>query len=434
MTSAIERARLTAPAYLTLFPYLMVFGVVYLVSGLIKPGIFLMESRWQILPAAISLAVGHLYVVAARRGWRPSLAVTIAKSLVAAAGLLVFFYWVDPTKGASWVIFLMPFSGRVPYSKRFGHVTYRYAFYSMIMIASFLFHFPVSAARDIQTHWLAHSGFRILAIGSIWLFAWLMRHRDREQRRALIAAYRRLGQKQRHMRLTERFAALGELSSGVAHEINNALLIMVCGVEELQHFIQTQEPAWETMDRHVDRMSRAATKIQRIVSQLKHLSRDQSADPAEDFSLQTVVDDAMFLVREQLATRNISCSIDMPEEPVLVQGHASELCQVLINLINNARDALDGQPLRKLRIRVSATARTALLEVDDTGSGIAKSIQSQIFVPFVTTKPVGKGTGLGLSISFGIIKRHHGAISFVTGKNGTSFRIELPLASRAQAA
>jgi len=113
---------------------------------------------------------------------------------------------------------------------------------------------------------------------------------------------------------------------------------------------------------------------------------------------------------------------------VLVNADKNQLCQVVINLIINAVDAMDGNGTLTLRTCEDRANRKAILEVGDTGGGIPAENMSKIFDPFFSTKEVGKGTGLGLSMAYGIMEENHGRIYVKqTGPEGTTFALELPL-------
>jgi two-component system C4-dicarboxylate transport sensor histidine kinase DctB len=146
--------------------------------------------------------------------------------------------------------------------------------------------------------------------------------------------------------------------------------------------------------------------------------------------MREVIDRSLSLMNEQLRLRQIEVSLGAYEGPdPVVEGNSIQLEQVVINLLTNARDALEGASRRVIAIHCRATGDVVTLVVRDTGPGIAGGLEQRIFDPFFTTKEVGSGTGLGLSITYAIIKDHHGTISVenVPG-GGASFRVVLPLA------
>ena len=237
-----------------------------------------------------------------------------------------------------------------------------------------------------------------------------------------------LRDKQEQLVQAGKLATLGELTTGVAHELNNPLnnigLFVGNAVDLIDLAVMEKGEILDEL-RHAMQQVGKATEI---ISHLRTFGRAApvSRDP---ISLREVIERALSLMREQLRLREIDVTVDLgPDEPVVV-GNAIQLEQVFINLLTNARDAVAESP-RKL-IDISATIASGAVEVAlaDTGQGIPPGLERRIFDPFFTTKEVGKGTGLGLSITYGIIKEHGGTISVVSPPGeGATFLIHLPLA------
>jgi len=146
---------------------------------------------------------------------------------------------------------------------------------------------------------------------------------------------------------------------------------------------------------------------------------------------------ALEIFSQQLKLRNIAVTKELEENMQPVSGDSNRLEQVFINLLINARDAIEdrwqgeepGKADKRITLKTSLKGTQVIIEVTDTGIGIPKAIENKIFEPFFTTKKVGKGTGLGLSISYGIIQEYEGTIRAVSGKQGgTSFVITFPVA------
>ena len=237
-----------------------------------------------------------------------------------------------------------------------------------------------------------------------------------------------LRDKQEQLVQAGKLATLGELTTGVAHELNNPLNNIGLFVGNAVDLI---ELAVTEKGQIVGELHHAMQQVSKATEIITHLRTFGRAAPVsrEPISLREVIERALSLMREQLRLREIEVTVDLgPEEPV-VMGNAIQLEQVFINLLTNARDAVAESP-RKL-IRISATAGSGAVDVAlaDSGHGIPPGLERRIFDPFFTTKEVGKGTGLGLSITYGIINEHGGAISVVSPPGeGATFLIHLPLA------
>src|SRR5207248_2524129 len=239
-----------------------------------------------------------------------------------------------------------------------------------------------------------------------------------------------LRDKQEQLVQAGKLATLGELTTGVAHELNNPLnnigLFVGNAIDLIEHGMIDDEKIIREL-RHATQQVRKATEI------ISHLRTFGRAAPAsrEPIALGQVVEHALALMREQLRLREIDVTVDLgSKEPVVVVGNPIQLEQVFINLLTNARDAVADSPRKAIRITASVGVAAVEVAFADTGNGIPPGLERRIFDPFFTTKEVGKGTGLGLSITYGIIKEHGGTISVVSPPGeGATFLINLPLAS-----
>lgn len=241
----------------------------------------------------------------------------------------------------------------------------------------------------------------------------------------LQSAYATLRQTQLQLLQAAKLAAVGEVASGITHELNQPLMVLRARLQQLM--VQVDEPVRAKLVR----LEKQTQKMERIIDHLRSFSR-QSVDERRPVALATIVDETVMLLGEQLRARGIELVVDAarPLPPVLAD--AGQLEQVLINLLSNARDALVDRPSPQITISTRIPERSpamAALCVADTGVGIPPETLAHIFDAFFTTKPDGQGTGLGLSISRGIIERHGGHIEVESAPEvGTTFRILLPLA------
>ena len=231
--------------------------------------------------------------------------------------------------------------------------------------------------------------------------------------------------------VADRLASVGTLAAGVAHEINNPLAFVISNLsfltEEL-HAIAGQLPPGrlDELEEVLAETNEGVNRVRLIVQDLKTFSRgDEELPTAVD--LRRVIDSALALARGELRHRATVVK-DVSDVP-LVEGSEARFGQVVLNLLINAAHAITaGQPDKnEIRVVLRAEVDHAIIEVKDTGCGMAPEVLSRIFDPFFTTKPVGVGTGLGLSICHGIITGFGGEITAASevGK-GSTFRISLP--------
>src|SRR5438034_2951355 len=238
-----------------------------------------------------------------------------------------------------------------------------------------------------------------------------------------------LRDKQEQLVQAGKLATLGELTTGVAHELNNPLNNTGLFVGNAIDLIELGAADKGQIVRELRQALQQVSKATQIISHLRTFGRAAPVS-REPISLRPVIERALSLVQEQLRLHEIEVTLDLgPQEPVVV-GNPIQLEQVFINLLTNARDAVVDSPRKAIRISASVGSTAVEIAFVDTGHGIPSGLERRIFDPFFTTKEVGKGTGLGLSITYGIVKEHGGTISVASPPGeGATFLIQLPLAS-----
>jgi PAS domain S-box-containing protein len=221
---------------------------------------------------------------------------------------------------------------------------------------------------------------------------------------------------------SERLASIGQLASGVAHEIGNPVTGIACLAQDLRSELDHTEQVSDGLSQILTQTDR----ISRIVGSLSNYSRAGAPDefPAEKLDLHQVIHEAINLVSLSQAGKQMHYQ-NQCETGLMVKGYAQKLVQVFVNLLTNATDA--SNPGQIVTIDSEVRGGQILISVIDQGKGIAEEHLSKIFEPFFTTKTVGEGTGLGLSLTYNIVKEHGGSIS-VTSKPmaGCRFDITLP--------
>ena len=232
----------------------------------------------------------------------------------------------------------------------------------------------------------------------------------------------------------ERVQAVGRLAGGIAHDFNNVLTVIALNVRLLED--ETGEPLSAEQRLLVEEIRIAAANGADTVRQLMGLSRREAALTMIPFDLAGLLQDfGALLVRLLPAT--IEVEIDGPSEGLVVVGDGGGIQQALMNLTNNACDAMNREGKLSLRLRAREGCRghapAAVLEVADTGSGMAPEVLRRATEPFFTTKAVGEGTGLGLAMVAGVIERHGGTLDFEsTEGQGTRVVLTLPTVRGAQ--
>ncbi len=251
----------------------------------------------------------------------------------------------------------------------------------------------------------------------------------KETTEAVQRSEQELREKQEQLVQAGKLATLGELTTGVAHELNNPLnnigLFVGNAIDLIELGVVDTEP--ERILQELQNAMQQVRKATEIISHLRTFGRAASVS-REPVSIIQVIQRSLSLMREQLRLRQIEIVLHFPVEDIIVLGNAIQLEQVFINLLTNARDAMANSAHKVLTIECELQVDSVDISVCDTGPGIPPELEQRIFDPFFTTKEVGTGTGLGLSITYGIIKEHQGAITVQSRQGqGARFLIQLPL-------
>lgn len=274
----------------------------------------------------------------------------------------------------------------------------------------------------------------------------------------LLNTNNRLKEQQSLMLRNEKLATLGTLSAGIAHEINNPLAFVLSNMESLRRYIHSYNALlqlslqWQTQQSLPSAQSNqlqtlldeqdlvfiqedtkelftdteeGLIRLREIVQNLRHFSHSQDSERAKA-DLVDGLNSTLKILQSELNDRiTVSCMI----EPLpLAECNPGELNQVFLNLLINAKQALEHTQNPQIFISAACQNDEITIRVKDNGCGMDEQICKKIFDPFFTTKPVGQGTGMGLSIVYGIIKDHKGTINVTSAQGkGTCFEIRLPI-------
>lgn len=226
---------------------------------------------------------------------------------------------------------------------------------------------------------------------------------------------------------SSKLAVLGELAAGVAHEINNPLMILTSVAFVVQKSIEQNK--YDLLPEKLEKIQKTIMRISRIVNGLRTYARDGENDPMMPVNIEDVILESLELCVETIRYQDIDISFEnKTTDPAIVNCRDTQISQVILNLISNAKDAVLPLKEKWIKVILSQQGSHAILQVIDSGQGISLDIRDQIFRPFFTTKDVGNGTGLGLSISAEIMNVHCGRLFVDTNNPNTCFTIEMPLA------
>lgn len=222
-----------------------------------------------------------------------------------------------------------------------------------------------------------------------------------------------------------KFAALGEMASGIAHEINNPMTAISLTTSTLKRVIGDEDIPLEEIQERLGVISRSVTRVVAIVEAMRNFSREAHKDPLKPESLTRIIEETLSFCTERFKNNDIEFDFVTPGDHQ-INCRAVQISQILLNLLNNAYDAVEELPVKWIRLEVHSLNDKVQISVTDSGSGIPESERENIFQPFYTTKPAGKGTGLGLSLSKKMIEEHRGVLALDHTASHTRFVIEIP--------
>lgn len=238
---------------------------------------------------------------------------------------------------------------------------------------------------------------------------------------------------QQQLTQSAKMATLGEMATGLAHEINQPLNVMRMAIVNVLKRLSNGDVQIEYLTEKLQRIDAQVQRAARVVDHMRVFGRrseveQQPFDPAQ------ALEGTLSLLSEGLRGKGVEVRLSQADIPVQIKGYVDQLEQVLINLMVNARDALLSQREKNPELRpwiavhTEHDSRHVRIWVEDNGGGIDPRLLERIFEPFFTTKPIGVGTGLGLSVSYGIVENMGGRLSVSNGEHGARFCVELPRA------
>jgi len=242
----------------------------------------------------------------------------------------------------------------------------------------------------------------------------------------LVRIEKELEEQRQTAMVSAKLATLGEMASGIAHEINNPMAIISGLSSVLLKKIDSGSYDLQECKDSIQKMKDTSTRVSKIVNGLKTYSQDSEQLILKNESSRNLLEETLSFCKAKIENEGIQLQIDEFEDQTInVMG--VQISQVFLNLLNNARDIAVASQDKWIKISSETTADSYIVSITDPGKGIEKEVVDKMFNPFYSTKVPGKGTGLGLGISKKIIESHGGKLTY-TLKNGfTTFEIVLPL-------
>lgn len=277
-------------------------------------------------------------------------------------------------------------------------------------------HLSLNDGRELELDYIplfANASYR----GSLWLFKDVTSARraeinEQEQRMKMVAM--------------SKFAAIGEMAAGIAHEVNNPLAIIHAKAHRLITLTERNDLDAEIVKSYAQSIKDTCERISKIVNNLRAFAGETDYAPFELSSTSVIINDTLSLCESRFRFHGIRLDIE-PGENRSLWCRPVPIVQVLFNLLKNAFDAVEpGGSEKWVALRVEGTPSRVRFWVSNSGPLIPENLRDKIFLPFVTTKALGKGTGLGLSLSLGIVSSHGGRLYLDEKQSHTTFIVDLP--------
>lgn len=242
-----------------------------------------------------------------------------------------------------------------------------------------------------------------------------------------VHASKRLEQERAKVIANSKMASLGEMASGLAHEINNPLTIILNRASQMKAKIERDQFDPQTALVELEKIENTVERIAKIIRGLRAFSRNADSDPMISCDLRSIINDTLELCQERVKKNGINLRLKGNLSDYRIVARPSQINQVLLNLLNNCMDAIRTMTQPWIEIGIETRGNLIEISITDSGHGIPEHIANRMMEPFFTTKEVGRGTGLGLAISRGIIEDHQGRFYYDHESPNTRFVIALPL-------
>ena len=428
-----SRVLLSKGSFLTMFAYLLFYIIIYSFTGMKNDYPLLMQWLTSVLVSLVCLRLIFAYLVFSDKDKRNIFWYSHNTIVIVLGAYWSFLYLISIINyGLVWTPFvvLVVITGisASALSSLKNDFTMCIAFLTVLLFPMIIMPF------FYKTNWTTALG---LLYGMYFLYNFFMAKRNyREywsrviQNVLLITRSKERDEYQKQVFQATKLASIGELAAGVAHEINNPLMIMTGNLEILEECFDEEEPDVKLYTEAFKKLYISLARVSEIVEGLRTYARSDT-NQYQDLDINKAIVETISMINSIYSADGIQIELDLEDGALLVNGTLGRFQQVLMNLISNARDALLAlkgvSEALQIKVKTITSDRTIQIKVIDNGYGIKESDLDKIFDSFYTTKDIGKGTGLGLSISYSIIKSMKGKldVSSEEGK-GAVFTITLP--------
>jgi signal transduction histidine kinase len=279
---------------------------------------------------------------------------------------------------------------------------------------------PEYAIKQLQ---LVHPYIRIFyLLAPLYAIAYMISFYEKQRKRH----YQLIHEQELKNVQQEKLASLGEMASGIAHEVNNPLTIMSGNISMMKNQLDKETMDKETILRSLDRLDIGLERITRIIETIRGMSISNDTAKVDLIQLNELMDEMLELLSHQIETAKIKIQYDRTLDNIGFYGVKVHVEQILLNFFKNSIDAISEQEEKWIKVSTTKTEELISIRVIDSGTGITVEQQRKMFDPFFTQKEIGKGTGLGLSVCKKLAQHIGGDVNYELFKGNTSFVLTLP--------
>lgn len=232
-----------------------------------------------------------------------------------------------------------------------------------------------------------------------------------------------------NMESSSRLASLGEMASGFAHEINNPLSVISVNnllLKKIHSKLELDEDKLKKVEKLTDSIDSTVLRISKIITSLRNLSKEGSAEVMGDISPQEILDEITVLAKVKLYSTGVDLTFENNAKDQHIHCSKIMMTQAIMNLISNSIEAVSSKDEKWIKIRIVDNNQNLDIIIEDSGRGIVTEIQEKIFDPMFTTNEIGKSLGLGLSLTKNLVEQQGGTITLDANAKNTAFVISIP--------
>jgi signal transduction histidine kinase len=365
--------------------------------------------------------VTHLYYLKNQlRNFERNLLIGATVQILVITGLIYITAFSDKGMGFFGLIWLIPTFLMIAFyfNTRFSIYFALTNFILFFGISYFRYEHYLDPIKTLPNFSSIFYVFLALVIAFAYFLAFLFVHLSEELQREVI--------KQRDLLVeSAKFQSLGQMASNLAHDINNPLFTIQGKLHQMRNLLSRDQLDLDKCDQIVESVEATLLKLSQIVKGISTFAREGRGDQMVSIGVAELIESDLALAIDRIKNSGIDLEIQIDPKAKII-CYPSFISQVILNLINNAIDALEQATVKKIQVRAFVEKKWIHIIISDTGAGVPKEFEKKIFDPFFTTKTFGKGTGLGLSISKGLVEVHEGELLYERVGNITNFIVRLP--------